>query len=394
MKKKKLGFVVQRYGLEVNGGSEVLCRTLAEKLSKHYDIEAITTCAIDHATWSNAYPPGLHRVNNIPVHRFPVSLQRDVPLFVQLSNRVFGYQQNTSREDTLEWLRQIGPYSEELIRFIDTHKDAFDGFVFFTYLYATANFGLPLVKDKAFFVPTAHDEPYIKVPIFGEIFRAPKGIIFLSPEEQELVHRLFQNRNIPNVVTGIGVDFPQHPANISAFKKKYGLSKPYILYLGRIEPGKGAGELFEFFMRYKARGRHDIQLVMVGKNLIDIPNHPDIRHLGFVPEEDKLAALAGTEALVNHSAFESFSIVITEAWALGIPVMVNGRCEVMVGQCARSNGGLWYESYEEFHKTLEWLLDNKESARKIGQQGRDYVSGHYNWPAVEQRYISFLDRLI
>ena len=72
----RLAFVVQRYGLEVNGGAEVECRLLAERLSRHMSVEVLTTCAVDYHTWGNHYPPGLEMINGVPVRRFPVDRER------------------------------------------------------------------------------------------------------------------------------------------------------------------------------------------------------------------------------------------------------------------------------------------------------------------------------
>ena len=56
-------FVVQRYGLEVNGGSELYCRLLAEKMTQFYQVEVFTTCAMDYASWRNEYPSGTEMIN-------------------------------------------------------------------------------------------------------------------------------------------------------------------------------------------------------------------------------------------------------------------------------------------------------------------------------------------
>ena len=49
--KKKLCFVVQRYGVEINGGAEAYTRIYAEKLAKIYDVTAVSTCALDYQEW-------------------------------------------------------------------------------------------------------------------------------------------------------------------------------------------------------------------------------------------------------------------------------------------------------------------------------------------------------
>ena len=72
----KLAVVVQRYGADINGGAELHARYIAERLSRHADVEVLTTCARDYITWRNELPEGVERVNSIPVRRFPVSHER------------------------------------------------------------------------------------------------------------------------------------------------------------------------------------------------------------------------------------------------------------------------------------------------------------------------------
>jgi hypothetical protein len=93
------------------------------------------------------------------------------------------------------------------------------------------------------------------------------------------------------------------------------------------------------------------------------------------------------------SYFESLSMVALEAWAMGRPVLANGRCDVLKGQCIRSGAGLYYERYEEFAETLYSLESNGPLNARLGRNGRDYFTQHYTWPVIEGKYLDMFDRL-
>jgi hypothetical protein len=124
-----------------------------------------------------------------------------------------------------------------------------------------------------------------------------------------------------------------------------------------------------------------------------VPKHPRIRHLGFLSDEDKFNALAAADLLIMPSYFESLSMVALEAWALGRPVLANGRCDVLKGQCIRSNAGLYYENYQEFAETLYSLESNGPLHARLGLNGREYFSRNYTWPVIERKYLDMFDRL-
>ena len=86
-------------------------------------------------------------------------------------------------------------------------------------------------------------------------------------------------------------------------------------------------------------------------------------------------------------------MVALEAWALGRPVLANGRCDVLKGQCIRSNAGLYYESYEEFAETLYSLESNGPLHARMGRNGRDYFARHYAWPVIERKYLDMFKQL-
>ena len=113
-----------------------------------------------------------------------------------------------------------------------------------------------------------------------------------------------------------------------------------------------------------------LTLVLVGNSVLDVPRHPRIRHLGFLEDEDKFDAMAAADLLVMPSYYESLSMVALEAWALGKPVLANGRCDVLKGQCIRSNAGLFYESLPEFIETLTAMERQRWLNASLGRNGR------------------------
>jgi len=356
MKKLRLAFVVQRYGLEVNGGAELHCRLLAEHLSNHYDVEVITTCAKDFITWNNEYNPGKDIINNIVVWRFPVDLPRDTHKLGELFDKIFKHYH--SIEDEINWIKYQGPYSTKLLNFIQNKKDEYDYFIFFTYLYFPTVYGLLLVKEKAILVPTAHDEPPIHLSVFEPLFKMPKAIVYNTYEEKKFINPKFDNENIIDDIIGTGL---QKIENIDAndFKKKYNINN-FIIYVGRIDIEKGCKELFEYFIQFKKEIKSDVKLVLAGKTVIDIPKHPDIITLGFISDQDKYNGIKASELLILSSKYESLSMTIMEAWLCNKAVLVNGNCEVLKGQCIKSNGGLYYKNYDEFRDCLKLLLDNQK----------------------------------
>ena len=323
--RKRIAFVNQRYGLEVNGGSELLCRQMAERLSGIYDVEVITTCAVDYVTWANRYPAGESVINGVKVRRFPVEREREPKSFEKLSASVLG-EKDYSRES--EWIDAQGPYSPECVRWLRCHHSEYTAVIFMTYLYYLTAVTLSEPMDNAILLPTAHDEPPFHLPIYKKVFENAKAFIYLTEEEKRLCENKFGAISASSIVTGAGVDAPDEDCLFDA-KERYGLGD-YVIYVGRIDESKGCGRLFEYFGEFKKRnGYGDLKLVLCGRAVIDIPERGDIVPLGFVTDEEKFSLFKGCRALILASEFESLSMAVLEAMACGRPVLVNGRCKVL-----------------------------------------------------------------
>jgi glycosyltransferase involved in cell wall biosynthesis len=391
-KQWRLAVVVQRYGEEVNGGAELHARWLAEHLTALAEVHAITTCALDATTWANHYAPGESQLNGVSLHRFPVDAPRDWDKAKQHTGRLVTTDHTLF--DEFHWMRyDQGPYSTPLFNFIRDSYNHFDAFIFLTYLYATTFFGLPLVSDKAILVPTAHEEPYLYFPIYRPIFHLPQMIVYNTETERRTVSKATQNHHIPNIVAGVGINVSPD-ASAVRFQQKYGIKEPFILYVGRINEAKNVPELMTHFGRFRQENDNPVKLVLIGKTDISLPDHPDIVPLGFVSEQDKFDAICAAAVVVMPSLYESLSMLALEAWWMERPMLVNGRCEVLKQQCQRSNGGLYYFTYDEFAMTLKTLLETAELRHKLGQQGHLFVAQYYTWDIILDKYSAILTNII
>ncbi|MBI4263232.1 MAG: glycosyltransferase family 4 protein [Acidobacteria bacterium] len=386
----KLAVVVQRYGADIAGGAELHARYVAERLSSRAEVTVFTTCARDYVTWRNDLPEGSETINGVRVERFHVARERDVREFDRWSRRVFT--QAHSVQDELAWLDSEGPTTPALVARLKRTAHRFDYVLLFSVRYYHAYHGAGAVGNRAVLVPTAERDPSLGLGILGPLFRGVRAIMYNSFEERALINAVADNDGVSGVVVGVGSNVPTAVEPDRA-RQTYGLSNPFIIYVGRIDANKGCAELFDFFIRYSETSTRPLDLALIGTPVLEIPRHPRIRHLGYVGDRDKFDLMAAAEALVMPSYYESLSMVALEAWALGRPVLANARCDVLLGQCRRSNAGLYYEDAAEFAGALDVLLADAELARALGRNGRDYVARHYSWPIIERKYFEMFDRL-
>jgi glycosyltransferase involved in cell wall biosynthesis len=413
----KIAFVIQRYGTEVLGGAEHLCRLVAERLTEQHDVEVLTTCARDYITWANEYPEGADRIRGVTVRRFASSQTRDLAAFNQYSEWIFSH--SHSRADEMEWLKQQGPWCPSLIDHLRRHQQHYDVLVFFTYLYAPAVLGLEVCPTRSVLVPTAHDEPAIHLGIFKEVFGRPAAMIYNTDSEQRFVKRAFPNRPLLEEVAGVGVDLPQQnpyprmpaqpddddgdaseeanesagasafPAHLTArgavFRRRHRLDNPILLYGGRIDPGKGCEELLEYFNAYVNAGG-DATLALMGVKLMSLPEDPHVRFAGLLSERERTQALEAATVVACPSPYESLSLLALEALSVGTPILANARSEVLVDHCVRSNAGLYYANRDEFVECLKLLMADAALRAAMGRNGREYIQRNYRWDVVLGKY--------
>jgi len=391
----KFAFVTPRYGEEIVGGAEMAARMIAERLVTQlgWPVEIFTTRAKDIVTWANEYPEGDETLNGVLVHRFDVTSGRP-PHFFSFSERVLSSPEASTLAEGRAFIDTQGPGCPALIdalRSCDRELIAF-----YPYLYTPTVEGVAAVGDRAIMHPAAHDEPALHLPVFRSTMSGVQGFAFHTRGERDLVQRLFPVADLPQQVLGLGFDEPGPDVGPgSAPGEILGIGdRPYLLCLGRVDGLKGTTALAAFFAAYKQRHPGPLTLALVGPVTAQPPLTSDIVLTGPVSEADKWSLLRGATALVQPSPHESFSLVLLEAWSVGVPSIVNALCSATMEHCEDSGGGLWFGSYADFEVVLDRILSDKSLRTTLGENGRQYVETHFRWPVIIDRYDAFTARVM
>ncbi|WP_061217774.1 glycosyltransferase family 4 protein [Leptospira weilii] len=427
---KKIAVVSPIFSDKVSGGSEKLIFQLVELLAMDFEITVLTTRSLDYITWKNSIP--IRRKNffyegtnhskpirfeektsslggKYKVLQFTVEKQRNMERFNRLSKKILEKPSLQNKENTNHWLIEQGPYTPELIQFIESRKSEYDIFFFVSYLYYPLVFGIPLVAEKSIIIPTFHDEPPAYLPIYKEILTDQSSYSFNTPEELNVFRNVLGYKPSTYSIIGMNLNLDRYSSdpseNIYADYHKSSLEKnsnreetPFLLYVGRVDQGKGFLEMAEWFLEWKKNSKLPHKLKIAGKIASKIPNRisedKNIEFLGFVEEQIKFELIQNCACLINSSPLESFSIVLMEAWLKGKPALVNGRSDVLKGHCLRSNGGLFYFDRKSFFATLDFILNHPKESFEMGRNGKKYVEQNFNPKTVREKLLRLIDKTI
>ncbi len=412
--KKKIAFVVVRYGKEINGGAEYHCRMLAERLVDKYDVEVLTTCVRNYLKGTNDYRPGLTEENGVAIRRFPVAPiteGRSERWFMHRSRPALRTRRFLSRIGVLGFVSMLFPvwnwgyrydvgaiersvfFSPELNDFVSEHKDDYAVFIAITAEYAPFYFTAMNAGEKMIAIPTLHDTKVSYRPFMTQMFPKIRFTGFNTEEEWRLAKKLF-GRGLKNAgIISVGIETPE-PKPWDIVREKFGLPDKYICYIGRIEEGK-VGKLMEYYSEFSTRHPElAVPIVMVGYEFQKVEKNDNVVLTGFVSDEEKRTILQHSSLLVNPSQYESLSLIVLEALNDKIPVLVNGKCAVLKDHCIKSNGAVkYYTDQESFISAVSAILGNPEVYSRMQIEGYGYYAGNYSWDKVMPRLYDAIERV-
>lgn len=394
---KRVAIVVQRCHESIAGGSESLAWQYATLLSESYEVDVLTTTALDIPTWSNALQAGVERpARGLNIHRFPVTmgrtsywfnlnarLQKDFELYkLGRDTHAQGARLPWSLPLQEEYIRRQGPYSEPLVKFLRARWMDYQAIILVTYLYPTTYCGIfEIPKGRALIVPTLHDEQPAYLSAYKYMVRRARKLIWLTEAERRFGLELWGD--LPGQVVSMSIE--------TGLRAPLERSHPFLLYCGRVDPNKGCPELFDYFLRFKREFPSDLRLVLIGEKTMSLPEHKDIEFLGFVETEEKFRLMAGAKLFLMPSRNESFSIVTLEAMGQETPVLANGDCEVLVDHLTQSRAGKLYNDYESFAVALKEMLSKDDALAAMGRSGREYITSRYERGQIQKLLVEAVE---
>ncbi|HMO17284.1 MAG TPA: glycosyltransferase [Oligoflexia bacterium] len=392
-----LAAVLPRYGSSLGGGAETLVRELFLALNKdpfllpYLSLEVLTTCAVDHRTWENALPAGPSEEDGILIRRFLVD-DRNLEVFIGAEQKLNkGFQLSSSEQ--ISWLEN-SVNSSALYEFLITEEKKYDLIFFAPYLFGTSFWGSQLVRDKAVLVPCLHDEAYAYLPVFRNLFRHVRGVMWNAAPEEELANNLYNIPGLRDKGIEVGMGFESSSSDVSRVHSPH--PRPYILYSGRKETGKNLHYLIDCYEDYRSKSSDPFDFLIIGSGSIDFRNDlpSGVYDKGFVSENEKKIILSNASLFVQPSTNESFSIVLMEAWLEGTPVLVHSDCAVTTHHVRKSGGGYFFRSKQEFNDILTKIKNDPSESIIKGESGKKFVSEVYSWEAVKTRFLKGLQKWI
>jgi glycosyltransferase involved in cell wall biosynthesis len=389
---RRVAVVMSRYGPGFVGGAEKSLGVMAEALHRAgQHVEIFTTCACTETKWSDELPEGTETSEGIPVHRYRIE-PHDPDLFQQAIRAIEGSAGLVSPEMEAQFLLH-SLRSTRLLRDLATSREQFDAIIVGPYLLGLAFEVVRAFPEQTLLVPCFHAEPLARLHSWQQVYGAVGGILYHSPEEQDLAQADLGLNHPGGHCIGAYVDTAR-PGNAPRGRARVGADRPYLLYCGRYLVQKGLPVLLDYARRYSEERAGRFTFVFVGQGDVLIPRAPWARDLGFVADQVQRDVLAGAAALLHLSPYESLSLVALEAWCQGIPVLAHEHCAVLTGHLQRGRGGQMIADYESFAAALDDLWKHPEEWQARGRQGQDYVRRTFaSLEGFTSRLIAAIDDL-
>ncbi len=265
----------------------------------------------------------------------------------------------------------------------------------------TSNFSLgylygkkPIIYSPQGFFHNKKNKLFKK--IYNFLFKKRIQSATISTALTEVDYRLFRDLGVKKdsirILPG-GIDLKKFKEidtdKINKFKKKYGLEKNTLLFVGRIHESKGLQYVLE------AIEGIDCKLLIVGKDggykEILVKKSRELRvqnkvlFLGALDDVELVEAYFSSDIFILFSEWEGFGIVLVEAMAANLPVIASDRGSLPILIKNKQNGLIVeFKNLEKLRKAIKKLLTDKKLENKLIKNGRK-TAEKYDWDIINKK---------
>lgn len=254
------------------------------------------------------------------------------------------------------------------------------------------------------FLPQHHQFPqklYLNWSTKFAVRQADALIAVSEATKRDLVKKLHaDSKKISVIYEGIDKDFyyPRTPEEINKSRSHFGLIKPYLLFVGTVQPRKNLRFLIEAFAAAKLK---NFDLVIAGKpgwlyeEIYAAPKEfgveDKVKFVGFVDPQLLPGLYSGAEAFVYPSLFEGFGLPLLEAMACGCPIIANNSSSIpeVVGEA-----GVLVKpgNMADFVKQLKNLLKSEKQQLELKQKAKEQLK-KFDWDKTAQETVTLFEKV-
>ena len=264
------------------------------------------------------------------------------------------------------------------------------------------------VHDLSFLkLPTAHPwrrRWYLSLATWLSVRRARAVLADSQATKADLIARLGVNASKVTVVyPGADPEFhPRPDGEVARFRATHRLERPFVLFVGTIEPRKNVDVVVRAFARLRREAAFNGELVIAGgdgwggvrldEEIAEGGFGADIRRLGYVKQEALPFWYTAADLVVYPSSYEGFGIPVLEAMASGTPVVTSNQSCLpeVVGEAGATVDP---RNDEQLAASMAQVLASPERRVHMRAQGLERAR-RFQWTTAAQRCLSVYQRVL
>ena len=251
----------------------------------------------------------------------------------------------------------------------------------------------------SFLMPEFHPRANLRADrAFAGLLRRADGIIAVSASTRDdAVHTLgIPRERITVIHSGIAEAFFSPPAAaVAEVRRRYGLARPFVLFIGTVEPRKNLDALLDAWAAMPPPIREEFDLVLAGPIGWATPATAArvraMRYLGYVPEPDLAPLTAAATVFAYPSLYEGFGFPVAQAMAAGVPVVTSNVSSLpeIAGDAALLVDP---RSLQELRDALVRLLTSPSLRAELSARGRGRAQ-RFRWETCAAQSWEFFRKL-